>query len=78
MIVLPNITVQAVDDNRRLQQAIYVALSSLVDQQVLDGDGNPNGVLDAPYKSTYWDFTNSKMYFKSTQRGSDTGWVAIS
>ena len=78
MINLPNITTPIVDDAGKALQAFFRAMSELVDQQTLDGDGNPNGILDGPYKAQYWDFTNQKMYFKSTPRGDNTGWVAIS
>lgn len=77
MITLRNIGEAWVNAAGKAQDAIFETIRLLVDQQTIDGDGSPEGVVDAPYTCEYWDYTNNKKYFKSTPRGTKTGWVAI-
>ena len=77
MITLRPIGEAWVDATGKAKRAIFDVLTQLVDQQTLDGDGSPEGVQDAAYEAKYWDYTNQKLYFKSTPRGDNTGWVAI-
>lgn len=76
-IILPPTSAQWIKENKTPENAFARAIISLVDQQVLDGDGSPEGQLKAPYKATYWDFTNQKLYFKSTPVTEAFGWVSL-
>lgn len=61
----------------RALRPIFDVITQLVDQQVFDYDGSPEGKLDAAYKAQCWDYTNQKLYFKSTPRGDSFGWVMV-
>lgn len=77
MINTPNITTAFVDKDGKPTQLFFRVIEALVNQQILDGTGSPEGVLTAPFKARYWDNSAQKLYFKSTPREDAFGWVAL-
>jgi hypothetical protein len=47
-----------------------------VPQYSMSGAGSPNGVMTAPFGSTYWDTVGLTFYVKNSPNG-NTGWLAL-
>lgn len=46
--------------------------------QILEGNGDPNGVLKAKAKTIYFDNVGLAVYFKTTGVTLNTGWILLS
>jgi hypothetical protein len=44
---------------------------------VIEGDGTPEGSVNARRLTLYFDTTNDVLYIKKTDSGSSTGWVQV-
>lgn len=73
-INLVNFAISIVGKDGKPTQAFYLAIEALVSQQTLDGEGSPEGVLEAKEKAKYWDRLTDDMYFKTTPEG-NSGWI---
>lgn len=80
-INIPNILAKITETNGKPTQVFYRFLSLIAsyinsNPVTLEYNGSPEGNLEARYKDQCWDYTNNKLYFKSTTTG-NTGWVVI-
>lgn len=70
-----------VDKQGKPTVEFYTLLSQLVNLEIIEGEGTPELVLDAPRKSRYWDTLTNDFYFKTTNEGTrnaagePTGWI---
>ena len=54
-------------------------LVNFAKNRMLEGDGSPEGVVEAPKRSQYFDRTGgagARLYYKTTDTG-NTGWVVV-
>ncbi len=73
-IEIPNI--DSWFENGKPTQSFIRLVTALTNQQTIDGEGSPEGVVDAPFKAEYWDRTGQRKYIKTTAAGT-FGWVVI-
>ena len=74
------VNIPIVDANGKPTQAFYQLINDLSGLELLDGEGNPEGVLKAGKKAQYYDIsgtTGSILYIKTTDLNLDTGWVLV-
>ena len=56
---------------------IAAFFESVARLSIIEGEGSPEGSEDAPKLRYYFDNTNLKLYLKTTDLGTKTGWVAL-
>jgi len=53
----------------------YTLLEALVNLEILDGKGSPEGLVFARFKVQYLDTLTNDLYIKTTNNNVNTGWV---
>lgn len=48
-----------------------------INTSVIEGDGSPEGAVNARRLTFYYDRTNENLYIKSTNLGDSTGWKLV-
>ncbi len=66
-----------VDANGMPTTTFFTLLEGLVNLEILDDEGNPEGVISARFKSLYIDTLTSNVYIKTTNESLNTGWVLV-
>ncbi len=55
----------------------FTLLESLVNLEILDGEGSPEGIETSRFKSLYIDILTNDLYIKTTIESDNTGWILI-
>lgn len=83
MIIQPHRSEAVVTEDLRTQQTMRAWMDSITEMvnflEIAEGNGSPEGVVEARKKKLYFNNTGSAgtfVYIKTTDTG-DTGWVAI-
>ncbi len=66
-----------VDKQGKPTTEFFTLLESLVNLEILDGEGSPEGVETARFKSLYIDTLTNDLYIKTTIESDNTGWILI-
>ena len=66
-----------VDSNGKPTVAFFTLIEALTNLEIIDGEGTPEGVINARFKSLFIDTITSNLYIKTTQDSSNTGWVLV-
>lgn len=52
-------------------------VSYRINNAIVEGSGSPEGAVNAPRLTFYFDNVANTLYIKKSQLGSSTGWVAL-
>ncbi len=66
-----------VDSQGKPTVEFFTLLEALVNLEILDGEGNPEGEVFARFKALYIDTLTNIIYVKTTNDSLDTGWVLV-
>ncbi len=64
-----------VDKQGKPTTEFFTLLESLVNLEILDGEGSPEGVETGRFKSLYIDTLTNDLYIKTTIESDNTGWI---
>ena len=64
-----------VDDQGMPTIEFFTLLEGLVNLEILDDPGSPEGIVFARFKTLYIDTDNNDIYLKTTNDSLNTGWV---
>lgn len=65
------------EEFKRIEGRLAAFFESVARLSILEGSSNPEGVTDATRLRFYFDTTSKKIYLKTTDLGTKTGWVAL-
>lgn len=57
--------------------AFFTLLEGLVNLEILDAEGAPEGIVNSRFKSLYIDTLTNFVYIKTTNESLNTGWVLV-
>lgn len=66
-----------VDKEGKPTTVFFTLLEALTNLEIIDGEGTPEAVVLARFKSLYIDVDTSDLYIKTTNTNLKTGWVKI-
>jgi len=66
-----------VDKEGKPTVEFFTLLEGLVNLEVRNGEGTPEGVVKARFKVFYFDEIANDLYIKKTNENLDTGWVLL-
>ncbi len=66
-----------VDNQGKPTVEFFTLLESLVNLEILDGEGEPENEVFARFKALYIDTLTNIIYVKTTNDSLDTGWVLV-
>lgn len=66
-----------VDSQGKPTIEFFTLIEALVNLEILDDEGNPEGEVFARFKTLYIDTLTDLVYVKTTNDSLDTGWVLV-